>query len=108
MRHSLRLTPKLTLTFVGFAFVLLVIIGTLAYRSGRDSLEEATFSGLVSTATEKEAGLETWIAEAQNQITNIAESPFIRERLVTLESEATAQSAHDDIVGELKPLVGED
>src|SRR5689334_4652811 len=110
MRRSLRLTPKLTLTLVVFAFVLLTIVGTLAYRSGRDSLEEATFSGLVSTAIEKEAGLETWIAEAQNQIANIAESPFIRERLVTLESEttATAQSAHGDIVGELKPLVGED
>src|SRR6185503_3545108 len=95
---------------VVFAFVLLTIVGTLAYKSGRDSLEEATFSGLISTATEKEAALDTWITEAQTQIANLAESPSMQERVIIFETDSQgtdAKTAHDQIVGELKPLVGE-
>jgi hypothetical protein len=110
MRRSLRLTPKVTLTFVAFAVVLLTIVGTLAYKSGRDSLEEATFSGLLSTAIEKEAALETWISEAQNQIANLAESPSMRERVSAFETQsetADIKTAHDEIVAELAPLVSD-
>src|SRR5215216_4738825 len=108
--RSLPLTPKVTLTFVVFAVVLLASVGLLAYKSGRDSLEEATFSGLLSTAIEKEAALETWISEAQNQIANIAESPSMRERVAVLESQsetANIGTTHDEIVAELTSQVGE-
>ncbi|MBA3872005.1 MAG: GAF domain-containing protein [Anaerolineae bacterium] len=110
MRRSLQLTSKVTLTFVAFAVVLLSSVGVLAYESGRSSLEEATFSGLLSTAIEKEAALETWISEAQNQIANFAASPTMRERVAELESQSEAanpKTVHDEIVAELKPLVGE-
>ena len=106
--RSLRLTPKVTLTFVIFAVMLLALVGILAYRSGRSSLEEATFSGLVSTAVEKEAALETWISEAQNEIMNMAESPYIRERVAALRSKLetkNTETVHDEIVAELTPLV---
>jgi len=108
MMHSLRLTPKVTLTFVIFAFVLLSVVGVLAYTSGRTSLEQATFSGLTSAAVEKEAALETWISQAQNQIQNISESPFIREQVaaLTYKTQTTnIESVHDDIVAELTPLI---
>jgi signal transduction histidine kinase len=105
MRRLLRLTPKVTLTFVGFAFVLLAVVGVLAYQSGRSSLEEATFTGLISTATEKESSLETWISEAQNQMGNLAQSPFIREKVAALKT--NPESARDAIVGELLPFIGE-
>ncbi len=108
MMYLLRLTPKVTLTFVIFAIMLLALVGILAYRSGRSSLEESTFSGLVSTAIEKEAALETWISEAQNQIANISESPYMRNKVAALTSRSeteNAETVHDEIVAELTPLV---
>jgi signal transduction histidine kinase len=109
MNRLLRLTPKVTLTFVVFAIVLLTAVGLLAYKSGRNSLEEATFSGLLSTAIEKEAALETWISEAQKQIASLTESPSMKERVAALEGQSevsNAKAAHDEVVAELKPIVG--
>lgn len=108
MIRSLGLTPKVTLTFVVFAFMLLMAVGILAYTSGRTSLEQATFSGLTSAAVEKEAALETWISQAQNQIINLSQSPFIREQVaaLTYKSQLTdIESIHDEMVAELTPLV---
>jgi hypothetical protein len=99
-----------TLAFVVFAAVLLISVGLLAYTSGRESLERATFSQLQYTASEKEAALGMWIAEGQTQIASIVESPFLRNRVEVLRSESdaeAAQNAHDQIVGELLPLIGE-
>lgn len=109
MRGSLRLTPKVTLTFVVFAFILLASVGVLAYRSGRISLENSTFLGLLSTAIEKESALETWISEAQNQIANIAASPLMQEQLAVLRSTPEGidtSRVHDDLIAELLPLIG--
>ncbi|MBI1282594.1 MAG: HAMP domain-containing protein [Anaerolineaceae bacterium] len=106
MRPTLRLTLKVTLTFVVFAVVLLSIVGFLAYRSGRSGLEESTFAGLLSTAIEKEASLETWIAEAQSQIAKIGQSPYMREKVAVLRSAANDLKTHDEIVGELLPQTG--
>ncbi len=107
MMRSLRLTPKVTLTFVIFALILLTVVGLLAYGSGRTSLEESTFSGLVSAAIEKESALETWISEAQNQIANIAGSPFIQEQVAALRSSSESvpsEKIRNAIVAELIPL----
>lgn len=111
MKMSLRLTPKVTLTFVVFAFVLLALVGLLAYRSGRISLENSTFLGLLSTAIEKESALETWISEAQNQIANLAASPLMQERVALLRGSTDAVDrthVRDALVAELAPLVGLD
>ncbi len=111
MRRSLRLTPKVTLTFVVFAFLLLATLGLLAYRSGRISLENSTFLGLMSTVIEKESALETWISEAQNQIANLAASPSMQERVAAIRTNlesADISSIHDDLIRELAPLVGKE
>ncbi len=109
MRRSLALTPKLTFIFVAFAIVLLTSVGVLAYRSGRSSLEEATFSGLVSTAVEKEAALERWVSQAQSQITIIDESPLMRERVAALRTKeqiTSTETIRSAIVAELMPMIG--
>src|SRR5690349_16909225 len=111
MRGSLRLTPKLTLTFVVFAFLLLLIVGLLAYRSGRTSLENSTFLGLLSTAIEKESALETWISEAQNQIVNLAASPIMQERVTAIRSNSELvdiNSIHNALIRELAPFIGKE
>jgi signal transduction histidine kinase len=110
MRRPLHLTPKLTLAFVLFAVVLLICVGILAYNSGRTALEAATFSGLLSSAIEKEAAFETWIAEGQTQIASIVVSPFIRETVAALRTAsnpAATQTAHVELIAELEALTGE-
>lgn len=110
MRQHFSLTSKVTLTFVFFAVVLLIIIGFLAYSNGRDALESATFSDLLSAAIEKEASLEVWIGGAQRQIKNITESPFIEQQITILQSDLDADDielAHNRLVDELQPLVGD-
>ncbi|MBZ0296592.1 MAG: HAMP domain-containing protein, partial [Anaerolineae bacterium] len=108
MMRSLSLTPKVTLTFVVFAAVLLTSVGLLSYTSGRDALEEATFSDLLSAAVQKEAAFETWINEGQTQIASIAQSPFLQDTVTTLRTASDpviAQNAHDQIVAEFAPVV---
>ncbi|MBZ0300467.1 MAG: HAMP domain-containing protein [Anaerolineae bacterium] len=108
MNLTLRLTPKVTLSFVLFGAGLLILVGILAYTNGRQALEAATFSDLLSVAIEKEATLESWIAAGQTQIAGFAQSPFIQTTVSVLRSQSgvIAQAAHDRLVAELRPLVG--
>lgn len=110
MRRSLLLTPKVTLTFVLFAAVLLASVGLLAYHSGRESLEAVTFSDLLSTAIQKEAAFETWIMEGLSHVTSIANSPFLQEQIAilrTVSDSEIAETAHDKIVAELLAVLGQ-
>lgn len=111
MRRSLNLTSKVTLAFVLFATALAVIIGLLAYANGRNTLEAATFSDLLSAAIEKEASFEGWVTEGQTRIASVVASPFIQMRVAALRAETDPEAVltlHDEIVAELKPLIGED
>ncbi len=80
----LRLTPKLILSHVLFATVLLVVVSLLAYNSGRAALQAATVSDLFSIATEKEAALNNWIAERQSDIIEITTLPDMLTNLAAL------------------------
>ena len=69
---KLGITFKLTLIFILFAGVLLVGLSILTYTSGRTSLQAATYSELLTTALEKQAALNSWVADRQDSIGNIA------------------------------------
>ena len=73
----MKLTPRLALAFIVYAGALLVVIGLLAYNSGRDTLRLATITELQATALEKEAALNQWIEDKEADIATLAADPII-------------------------------
>jgi PAS domain S-box-containing protein len=84
MRLRMGIATRLTLVFVIFAAVLLAGIGTLAFQNGRSSLQAATVSELLSTAIEKQAALDAWMAERQDTLVNISRSPHLQVEVAAL------------------------
>jgi hypothetical protein len=114
MKLQLNITPKLTLIFVLFAVLVLVVISTPAYTSGRASLEAAAVSELLSTAIEKQAALNTWIMDTQTHATSLSASPSLQERTADLLAarasgdQAKIQAANLRLVAELQIWEGKD
>src|SRR4030042_919423 len=110
MKLNLKITPKLTLVFVLFASVVLVGISLFAYYNGRSALEEAIISDLNSTATEKQAALETWVEEGKLDIDMIASYHHFQETISTLiassPNSATARTAYEHLLTTMKKWVG--
>ncbi len=76
--------------------VILVAVGTgFSYKRGRDALREATISDLVSSASEKEAAVNTWVEEKRSDIATIA---------AAAPRSAKARPAHGRLVRELQQL----
>ena len=102
---KLGITPKLTLIFILFAGAVLVGLGIPAYSNGRTALETATVSELLSTALEKQAALDNWVAERQLSIGDIANQAQLREIVTALIASAPAssdgRSAYADLVANL-------
>ena len=77
--RGLGITPKLTLIFILFAGATLVGLSLPAYFNGRASLKKATISELFSTSLEKQSALNSWVAEDEQDIGNIANSEYLQE-----------------------------
>lgn len=105
----MKLTPKLALVFISFATVLLLGVGTLAYRSGWAALEAATIAELEATSIEKSATLDTWVSERKADITALSRSPSIVNELETfLAAGSNPKAAHDRLIRELAVHTGSD
>ena len=103
----MKLTPKLALVFISFAFLILLGVGTLAYFSGRMALEAATLTELESTSVEKAAALDSWVMEHKANVTALSHSPAILQGLqAVLASEQATGSAYDPLVRELSVHTG--
>lgn len=104
------LTTRIILYFVLLTTMVLVLVGTLSYRSGSDSLKDAAISEMLVTAIEKEAALDAWIEERLADLGQIANEGDLAERMSVF-SAATADSdarqrAHGLMLKELKPHIG--
>ncbi len=103
----MKLTPRLTLIFIAYASALLFGVGLMAYNSGRDALREATISELQATALEKESSLNGWVQDKQADIGALTTDPSIilaaYNLLQATPSSPEAQSAHDELIENLKP-----
>jgi PAS domain S-box-containing protein len=82
--NRLMITQKLTLSFILFAGVMLLVLGLTAYLMARNSLYNATISELLSTSLEKESALNDWGAANQLSISNLASQPDLRATVATL------------------------
>jgi PAS domain S-box-containing protein len=105
------ITSKLTLIFVLFAGAVLVGFSIPAYNNGRSALEAATVSELLTTALEKQAALNTWVADRQHSIGDIANQAHLRENTAALLTAAPGSSdagrAHAELVLDLGNWAGE-
>lgn len=105
MKLNLGITQKLTLVFILFAAALLAGLGFLAYKSGRASLRSATITELVTTAIEKEAGLNVWVSEKRADIDRLATDPQIVENTALLVTSASStpegRGSYNFLVSEL-------
>ncbi|MFQ5795071.1 MAG: ATP-binding protein [Candidatus Bipolaricaulia bacterium] len=116
IKLRLNITPKVTLVFVLFAAGLLAGVSVLSYNSGRAALQVATVSDLLSVAIEKQAALNSWVEARLSDIVSLAASLRFHKELITLTVgsnsillfPAAIQAAHDRVVEELQPWVGEE
>ncbi|HSB90306.1 MAG TPA: ATP-binding protein [Anaerolineales bacterium] len=103
----MKLTPRITLTFVVYAAALLAAVGFLAYNSGRAALRSATISELQSTAIEKQGALEAWVEEKRQDIARLAQDPGTLTHAVELydapSGSPEAANAHRLLLEEILP-----
>ncbi len=101
------LSFRISLTFACFAGVLLLSVGVLSYSSGRNALESAAVSELLSSAIGKEARINEWLHDAVGDLETLAFSPALQaaaqELVATQEEPAAIRAAHDRVIAELLP-----
>jgi PAS domain S-box-containing protein len=110
MPIRLGILPKLVIAFVLFAAALMLVTGVASYNSGRSALQAATISDLLSTATEKEAALKTWVSDRQSDVASIIKPPDFIDKVTSLAlaepGSPVAQDFHDQVRAELQPHAG--
>jgi PAS domain S-box-containing protein len=102
------LSARIALVFVAFAFVLQIIMGSLSYRSGRDALEAAAISELLSSALEKEFQIDRLVTRQKGQVEIIGASPALLGMLAERRgapASAAAAAAELRIKAELMPYI---
>lgn len=103
----MKLAPRLTLVFIGYATALLIGFAILAYNSGRDSLRSATISELQSTALEKQTALTRWVEEKKADIAVMAGDPDTLEAatvlVVSAPDSAEFRAARTSFIANVRP-----
>jgi PAS domain-containing protein len=104
---KLRLTSRISLSFVFLAAVLLATVGALSYHSGSESLKAAAISEMLAIAVEKEAALNAWIEERLDNIGQLAFQTDVVQKaddlIVAAPGSEQARSAHAVLMLELEP-----
>ncbi len=105
----MKLTPKLTLTFIFFAAALVGAVNLLGYSVGRSSLENAAIAELQSTAGEKQVALAGWIDQKQADIRALADDPSTIEQAASLRTSPLhslgAAAIHNRLIEEFEPRI---
>ncbi|NNJ10200.1 PAS domain S-box protein [Chloroflexales bacterium ZM16-3] len=102
----LKLTPRLILLFAIFAVLLLGGLGGLVYASARASLQDAIEADLYSTALEKRAALDSWIADRRADLESLSRSPAVLANAEMLYAAGAPVAAHDRLVAEIQARAG--
>ena len=103
----MKLTPRFTLVFILYATVLLLVVGLLAYTSGRNTLRDNTIAELEGTAQRKEDNLNRWVDSEQSDLRALATDPSLLSSVSTLMTaspdSAEFRSAHDKFIASIQP-----
>ena len=101
------LTLRISLTFACFAGFLLLCVGVLSYSSGRNALESAATSELLSSAIGKESRINEWLHDAIGDLETLASSPALQAATSDLVAAntrlGTMPVAHQRVIAELLP-----
>ena len=102
------LTIRLLIFFLLLAIVPLVVIGYVAYGSGRQSIVNNVEAHLASVAIMKQQETENWVQHVEHAITWLASSPQVVSGAATLATRAAgdpeALAAHDAMVTEFRRM----
>lgn len=102
----MKLTPRFTLAFILYATALLLVVGLLAYTSGRNTLHDNTIAELEGTAQRKEDNLNRWVDNEQSDLRALATDPALLSTVSTLMTarpdSAQFRTAHDKLIASLK------
>ena len=104
----MKLTPKLTLIFVIFAALLLIVVDILIYNSGHNALEAAAVAELEATAGEKKAALGAWADHKESDIQALAHDPTVIQFVNSLVRAPTLESFNrnrNELIKELEPRI---
>ncbi|MBI3914597.1 MAG: HAMP domain-containing protein [Chloroflexi bacterium] len=112
MNFSLRITPKLTLVFLGFGAAILVALSGRSFSSAQSSLHAATVAELYSTAIEKQGAFNAWVDDRLHVPVSLAEAPSFRARAAQLISgnlpDAERKTVRDLVMDGLRGFTGRD
>jgi signal transduction histidine kinase len=104
-----KITTRLTLVFVLFAFCIISFIGFLAYTNGRESLLFAIQSELMAQSLDKEAAINDWIESHLTRVVALSKTPSLVNEIATLvtatRSTPEGESAYERILRDLEPRV---
>jgi signal transduction histidine kinase len=91
-----KLRSRITLLFALLAIVPVIIVGFLAYNTGRESIEQVEINHLVSTNLMKSSELTRWIEGNQLRIEELAQRPLVVQHSATLATYDPADPAYDN------------
>jgi len=89
------LRSRILLLFVLLAIVPVVIVGFLAYYTGRQSIEQVEINHLVSTNLMKSSELTRWIEGNQQRIEELAQRPLMVQYSATMVTSDPADPSYD-------------
>ena len=91
----MNLRSRILLLFVLLAIVPVVIVGFLAYYTGRQSIEQVEINHLVSTNLMKSSELARWIEGNQQSIEELAQRPLMAQYSATMATFDPADPSYD-------------
>jgi signal transduction histidine kinase len=108
IRHltSLKITPQLEIVMVGFAAMLLAVVGALSTLRARNALLSTTISELTTAANAKEEALSHFLEREKTEVANLARSPHMLRALDPQLNSADAVAARLVIVEDLANRTG--
>ena len=92
----MKLRSRITLLFALLAIVPVIIVGFLAYNTGRESIEQVEINHLVSTNLMKSSELTRWLEGNQLRIEELAQRPLVVQHSATLATYDPADPAYDN------------
>src|SRR5450432_366771 len=110
MKLRISLAQKLTLFYVAFAALILVLVGGLSWFSGRTIVQAATTSNLVLTAAQDESTTLTWFSDRQKDIASLTDADSFQKDFIDFVAAtpgtATAKAMHQRLVSQFTPKTG--
>ena len=92
----MNLRSRITRWFALLAIIPVVIVGFLAYYTGRQSIEQAEINHLVSTNLLKSSELTRWIEGNQLRVEDLAQRPLVVQHSAALATYDPASPAYDN------------